>query len=55
MSKEEVKNMFVSTRVTTNFYRQIRDYMAKNNFENISEFIRYCVRKVLEGKGGSGQ
>jgi len=50
MSKQKAKNMFVSARVTTNFYSQIRDYMTRNGFENTSEFLRYCMRKVLESE-----
>lgn len=40
--------MHVSARVTSKFYSQIQSYMAQHGFDNLSEFVRYAIRKVLE-------
>jgi predicted HicB family RNase H-like nuclease len=50
MSKEERKNMYVGARITANFYKQLQNYMKLHGFENVSEFLRYCMRKVLESQ-----
>jgi hypothetical protein len=47
-SKEETKNIYIGTCVSTSFYRQIRDNMAKHCFENVSEFVQYMLHKVME-------
>jgi Arc/MetJ-type ribon-helix-helix transcriptional regulator len=48
MARKELKSMHVSARVTSKFYSQIQSYMAQHGFDNLSEFVRYAIRKVLE-------
>jgi Arc/MetJ-type ribon-helix-helix transcriptional regulator len=50
MTKQELKSMYIGARVSTSFYGRIRDYMRQKDFDNISEFLRYCMRKVLESE-----
>ena len=40
--------MFVGARVSAGLYEKIREYMEKEGFENLSEFLRYAVRKAVE-------
>jgi len=48
MFKEESKSMHIGARVSTNFYNKIRNCMEKEGFDNLSEFLRYALRKVVE-------
>jgi Arc/MetJ-type ribon-helix-helix transcriptional regulator len=48
MARKELKTMHVSARVTCKFYNQIQSYMEQHGFDNLSEFVRYAIRKVLE-------